>query len=425
MRITIIAVGSRGDVQPHIALGVGLQAAGHDVRIATHTLFEMLIRRLGLDFHPLAGDPRAVVENALGQAWLGSGNNSLLFFQRFSRIAEPLVHQVMLDCWNACKETELIVFSPLAICAAASIAEKLDVPFCIGAGQPMTPTGAFPSPFFPAAPAWLSFGANAYNRLTHTLSARIFWQLIAAPVNKARADLLNLPPLSSRWLYEQMRGQRFSILYYFSPSVLPQPFDWGKDNHVTGYWYLDDQSNWQPPAALLDFLAAGPPPVYVGFGSMQTRNPHEMTAKVLLALAKAKQRAILVSGWGGISQAALPDEVFKIDAVPHDWLFPQMAVVVHHGGAGTMAASLRAGIPSVMIPFFGDQPFWGRRYHTLGIIPKPIPQKQLTVERLAAAIKIATSDEAIRSRVAALSARIRAEDGVARAVEILQRKAGP
>jgi sterol 3beta-glucosyltransferase len=203
---------------------------------------------------------------------------------------------------------------------------------------------------------------------------------------------------------------------------LPQPLDWSKNNHVTGYWYLDDQSNWQPPAALLDFLASGPPPVYVGFGSMQTRNPEEMTAKVLQALAKAKQRGILVSGWGGISQTALPDEVFKIDAVPHDWLFPQLAAVVHHGGAGTMAASLRAGIPSVMIPFFGDQPFWGRRYHTLGIIPKPIPQKQLTVERLAAAIKNVTSDEAIRPRVAALSARICAEDGVARAVEILQRK---
>jgi sterol 3beta-glucosyltransferase len=420
MRIAVIAVGSRGDVQPHIALAVGLQAAGHDVRVVTHTLFEKLIRQLGLDFFPLAGNPRDIVENEMGQAWLGSGGNSLLFFQRFSRLAEPLIQQVMLDCWNACQDLELMVFSPLALCAASSVAEKLGVPYWIGAGQPLTPTVAFPSPFFPAAPTWLSFGRKRYNWLTHTLSARLFWQLIGPLVNKARGDILNLPEFPGQWLYEQMSKKGFPILYYFSPSVLPLPADWSKKNQVTGYWFLEDKTDWQPPTALVDFLAAGPAPVYVGFGSMNTRNPEEMTEIVVRALVSAKQRGILVSGWGGTGNADLPDEVFKIDAVPHSWLFPQMAAVVHHGGAGTMAASLWAGVPSVMVPFFGDQPFWGRRYHALGIIPEPVPQKRLTVERLADAIKIATSDTGLHSRVGALSERIRAEDGVGRAVDILQ-----
>jgi sterol 3beta-glucosyltransferase len=256
MRIAIIAVGSRGDVQPHIALGVGLQAAGHDVRLVTHTVFEALIHRLGLDFFPLAGNPRDIVEDEMGRAWIKSGGNSFLFFQRFSRIAEPLIQQATLDCWNACQGTELIVFSPLAICAVTSVAEKLDVPFWIGAGQPLTPTGAFPSPFFPALPAWFSFGRRKYNWLTHTMSARLFWQLIKTPVNKARKDILNLPPLPSQWLYENMKGQGFPMLYYFSPSVLPRPADWSNENHVTGYWFLDDKMDWQPPAALVDFLAS-------------------------------------------------------------------------------------------------------------------------------------------------------------------------
>ncbi len=422
MRINIIAIGSRGDVQPHVALGVRLQASGHDVCMVTHAMFEPLVRLLGLAFFPLAGNPRDVVEGELGQDWLGSGSNFLSFFQRFSRIAEPLIQQAMLDCWHACQNAEVIISSPLGIGTASSVAEKLGVPFWLGAGQPMTPTAAFASPFFPAAPAWFSAGSRGYNRLTHHLSARIFWQLLGPPVNRARQEVLGLPPLSRSWLYEQVRQHFLPILYYYSPSVLPQPLDWRNDrNYVTGYWFLDDSTQWQPPSDLLDFLASGPAPVYVGFGSMNARNPAEVTETVLKALARSKQRGILLTGWGGISNADLPDEVFQIDAVPHDWLFPQMAAVVHHGGAGTMAASLRAGAPSVIIPFFGDQPFWGRRFFTLGVIPKPIPQQRLSVERLATAIQTAIGDKGVRSRVAALSKKIRAEDGTARAVDILHR----
>lgn len=418
MRISIIAFGSRGDVQPHIALGVGLQAAGHSVCLVTHELFEPLIRRLGLDFSPVQVDPRSVVSDEMGQNWLGSGNNSLLFFQRFSRIAEPLVQQAMIDCWNACQETRAMIVSPLAICVTSSIAEKLRIPFWIGAGQPLTPTGAFAIPFFPDAPTWLP-GRNTYHRLTYTLSARLFWQLLCSPINRARREVLNLPPLSPQWLCEELKQNHLPILYYYSPSVLPQPPDWGDRYSVTGYWFLDDYADWQPPEALVDFLASGPPPVYVGFGSMNTHRAEAMTDMVLQALARTKRRGILLTGWGGISNTNLPDEVFKIDFAPHDWLFPQMAAVVQHGGAGTMAASLRAGVPSVVIPFFGDQPFWGRRFFALGITPKPIPQKRLTAERLANAIQIATSDAALRGRVKAMSERIRAEHSVERAVEIL------
>ena len=141
---------------------------------------------------------------------------------------------------------------------------------------------------------------------------------------------------------------------------------------------------------------------------------------VLHALARVKQRGILQTGWGGLSNADLPDDVFAVDSIPHDWLFPQMAAVVHHGGSGTTAAGLRAGMPTVIIPFFADQPFWGARVFELGAGPAPIPKKRLTLERLADAIRAATSDEVIRGRASALGERIRAEDGVRQAVEVLQ-----
>lgn len=419
MKISIITFGSRGDVQPHIALGAGLQAAGHQVRLVTHELFEPLVRRLGMDFFPVQVNPRAIVEDEQGKQWLGSGNNFLQFFRRFSRIAAPLIRQAMLDCWQACQGSNAIICSPLALCVTSSIAEKLDIPCWIGAGQPLTPTGAFAIPFFPPAPTWLPARAS-YHRLSYTLSARLFWQLLRAPINQARQELLNLPPLPATWLYEQIREQRLPVLYYYSPSILPSPPDWGNRYCVTGYWFLHDDGDWQPSQALLDFLASGAPPVYVGFGSMNTQQAEKITEIVLEALARTKQRAVLSAGWGNIGgNSNLPDNVFKVEFVPHDWLFPQMAAVVQHGGAGTMAACLRAGVPPVVIPFFGDQPFWARRFHALGLTPQPIPQKRLTTERLTRAISTATSDEALQERVKAISERIRAEDGVARAVEIL------
>jgi UDP:flavonoid glycosyltransferase YjiC (YdhE family) len=214
------------------------------------------------------------------------------------------------------------------------------------------------------------------------------------------------------------------VLYGYSPHVIPPPPDWGADTHVTGYWFLDPPSGWTPPPALHEFLAAGPPPVYVGFGSMSSRNPQATAKLVLDALGAAGQRAVLLAGWSGLRPADLPDSVLMVDSVPFAWLFPRMAAVVHHGGAGTTAAGLRAGVPSIVVPFFGDQPYWGRRVAELGVGPAPIPRKRLTVEVLAGAIDRAVTDPVLRRRAAELGVRIRVEDGVARAVGVVSTLAG-
>jgi UDP:flavonoid glycosyltransferase YjiC (YdhE family) len=202
--------------------------------------------------------------------------------------------------------------------------------------------------------------------------------------------------------------------------VIPKPADWDGQMHVTGYWFLDPVDDWNPPADLLEFLQAGSPPVFIGFGSMSTRNPEETTHLILQALACTQQRAIMLSGWGGLHKANLPDTVYMLDSIPFSWLFPRVAVVVHHGGAGTTSAGLRAGVPSIIVPFFADQPYWGQRVADLRVGPAPIPRKKLTAERLAQAIQTAVTDQAMRQRAADLGVKIRAEDGIARAVEIVQ-----
>ncbi len=206
----------------------------------------------------------------------------------------------------------------------------------------------------------------------------------------------------------------------YSPLVLPPPADWPEWVHVTGYWFLDAPHSWQPPAALLDFLEAGPPPVYIGFGSMTNRQAEEAIGIALKALERAKQRGIIATGWGALSNATLPGSIFKIEDVPHDWLFPRVAAVVHHAGCGTTGAGLRAGVPTVPVPFIADQPFWAERVHRLGVATRPIPRKRLTAENLAAAITTAVTDPSLRACAADLGARIRAEDGVGNAVQVVQ-----
>jgi sterol 3beta-glucosyltransferase len=421
MRVALVTLGSLGDVYPFVALGLGLKAAGHDVLVVTHTLFEQIVRERGLHFAPVDIDPRTLLENEEGRSWLDTGGNALLFFRQFSRIAELLIRQALADCWRACQGSEAIVFSTIGFCIIYPIAEKLGVPSFMAAPYPVTPSRAFASPYFPVEPGWLPFGRGYYNRQTHLLAIHAFWQLVRPAVNRVLREVLDMPPFSQGWLLSQVQQGRIIVLYAYSPSIVPPPPDWGDWNHVTGYWFLDHERDWEIPTDLMDFLASGPAPVYIGFGSMNSRNPQEMTEIVLKALARSRQRGILLTGWGGLNRADLPENVFKIEAVPHDWLFPQVAAVVHHGGSGTTGAGLRAGIPTVIIPFFGDQPFWGHRVYKLGVGPRPIPRKRLSVERLADAISTAAGDASMRARAAALGEYIRAEDGVARAVEILER----
>jgi sterol 3beta-glucosyltransferase len=282
------------------------------------------------------------------------------------------------------------------------------------------PTGAFPSFVFPELPRRLPLGEPAraaYNRLTYRLLPRLTRGMYGSVVARWRRETLGLRDArSGAGDLARADGRPVPVLLAFSPHVVPRPSDWPASVAVTGYWFLDSEPGWAPPPALSAFLAAGPPPVFVGFGSMAGRDPARAARTVLDAVARSGERAVVVTGWGGLRVDDPPAGVYVAETVPYDWLLPRVAAVVHHGGAGTLAAGLRAGKPSVVCPFVADQPFWGARVAALGVGPAPIPQRRLTAEGLAAAIRVAVTDPAMRARAERLGAAIRSEDGVAAAV---------
>jgi len=418
MRLTIVTAGSRGDVQPYVALALGFARAGHAVRVATHENFRAFVTGHGLEFAPIRGDPQAILRGAAADAWLASGRNRnmLRFVREMRRVGFPLVEAMLADFWRACQGSDAIIFSVVGL-ASWQVAERLGVPRAGAFLQPLTRTREFPAIGLPAA---LRLG-GAFNWATHLVAEQLMWQPVRSRVNSWRGETLGLSALPLAGPHRAMQRQRTPVLYGFSPSVVPRPADWPPWVHVPGYWFLDRPPGWSPPAALERFLAAGPPPVYVGFGSMTPRNAARLTTIALDALERAGRRGVLLKGWGALGEGELPPWALAVEDVPHEWLFPRMAAVVHHGGAGTTGAGLRAGVPSIVVPLGFDQPFWGARVAALGVGPAPVSRRALTAERLAAAITAAVTGEEMRERAARLGEQVRAEDGVGTAVELFER----
>ncbi len=423
MNIAIISVGSQGDVQPYLALGTALKNANHSVRLITHENFEDAARANGLDFWSVQGNVQEVAQSPEMLELLEKGN-FIKINQHTAKLAQTLAVDWARDALRAVQGVDLLIAGIGGLFLARALSEKLHVPLLESYVVPFTPTRDFPHPLVPANAPKLGGLAN---RLSYRLVQQVMWQSSRAGDRLARQRVLDLPPAPFWGPRPQKRTPRAPVLYGVSPNVIPKPTDWNADIHMTGYWFLEPQSEWQPPGDLQAFLQAGPPPLYIGFGSMGNRNPEETADLVLSALERTGQRAVLLKGWGGLMSKTLPDNVYLSDAVPHTWLFPRMAAVIHHGGAGTTAAGLRAGVPNVVIPFFGDQPFWGRQVEALGVGPAPIPRKDLTVEKLAQAIQRVTADEAMQRKAAQLGAAIREERGLENAVYVVEaygRRAG-
>lgn len=413
MKITIFAVGSRGDVQPYVALGLGLKKAGHVVSVAAYSFFKEFVESYGLLFYPLSGNPQAHLLR------IAHANRNPISF--YKQIFSFLSKSFLIDCLKACDNAEAILFSPLGF-LADGLRDTSQFPCFPAFYLPLTPTRHFPNYWFPPLSSRFPF-RPWYNSLSYQVDEQIMWHYFRQAFNALRKEiptLFRLPLFKTK--LQRASSLNRPTLYGFSPSVIPKPPDWKAMMHVTGFWHLESPPQWTPPQNLVKFIAAGPAPLYIGFGSTIGKNAKQLTEIVLRALAKTGQRAIISKGWGGLEDIQGSDSIFTVDSIPHHWLFPQTSMVIHHGGAGTTAAGLLAGIPSVVLPRFADQFFWGERVLELGVGPKPIPLKKLSTTLLSQTIQEVFQNRKMQETAQKLGDKLRKEDGVAQGVNAFQRE---
>lgn len=410
-RLTILALGSQGDVQPYAALGRGLRDAGYQVRLVTFASFAALAEKQGLDFHPVPGDAQALVNMMMAGDSFGS-RNPLRLMQAIRRSYAQLVNDY-IHAFSAdeLRDSDAVLNQLPGGIFGRDLAEKLRVPHINLSVIPLTPTRAFPNPLLTTQ------SVGVLNPLTYNFAAQMLWALFRGSINRFRRQL----GLSSTSLFFPKTVE--TTINGFSSQVVPPPADWGEHIHTTGYWLLDE-SGWQPPADLETFLNAGEPPVFIGFGSMVTGDAAALTQTVIEGVHKSGHRAVLSSGWAGLGAAELPATIFHLGYTPYSWLFPRCAGVIHHGGSGTTGLGLRAGVPGMIVPFGADQPYWGKRLVELGVGINPIPIKRLTADNLAAAIQQLTSHAGLKQRAADLGQRLQTEDGIGTAITHLRRLVG-
>lgn len=402
MRVTCLTIGSRGDVQPYIALCKGLLAEGHKPRIATHREFEPWVRQHGIDFAPVEGDPAELMRICIEH-----GMFTYSFLKEASSKFRGWIDELLASAWKACQDTDLLIESPSAM-AGIHIAEALAIPYFRAFTMPWTRTRAYPHAF--AVPEHKMGGA--YNYVTYVMFDNVFWTAIAGQVNRWRKKELGLRSTN----LDQLHPNKVPFLYNFSPSVVVPPLDYSDWIRVTGYWSLDEGSDFKPPNELTDFIskarADGKKIVYIGFGSIVVSDPAALTRTIVESVLKADVRCILSKGWSdrladksaAVPEVPLPPEILQIKSAPHDWLFSRIDAAAHHGGAGTTGASLRAGLPTIIKPFFGDQFFFGSRVEDLGV---GICMKKLNVSVFSRALWEATHSERMMVKAAVLGEQIR------------------
>lgn len=407
MKITCLTIGSRGDVQPYISLCKRLKEEGHQVKIVSHDEFGGWVRKHGIEFASVAGNPAELMALCVE-----TGMFTPAFLAKAHVMFRGWLSELLETAWEACQGSDLLIESPSTM-AGVHIAEALEIPYFRAFTMPWTRTRAYPHAF---AVREKKMGGT-YNFLTYVLFEEVFWKATSSQINAWRKKTLKLPSTSLR----KLQVNKIPFMYNFSPTVVAPPLDFSDWIRVTGYWFLDESQGYKPDKALASFIARarkdGKKLVYIGFGSIVVEDPKAMTKSVVEAVVKADVRCILSKGWSDrLSdkddkddktpkiEVPLPPNIHTIDAAPHDWLFKQMDAVAHHGGAGTTGASLRAGIPTIIKPFFGDQYFFASRVEDLGVGEHI---KKLNASILARALWTATHDDRMITKARMLGEKIR------------------
>lgn len=441
LNVVIQVVGSRGDVQPFVALGKVLKDTyGHRVRLATHPTFQDFVTENGLEFFSIGGDPAELMAFMVKNPGLMPGFDTLRsgdVGKRRKGIAE-----ILKGTWRSCIESgnglgvdpvqqsveewmgiedqlpenlrrpfvaDAIIANPPAF-GHLHCAEKLGIPLHMMFTMPWSPTQQFPHPLANIQAS--NADATITNYISYIMVDALTWQGLGDVINRFRKDTLRLDPISTIWGPAVLARLKIPFTYCWSPALIPKPRDWSQHISVAGFYFLNLASNYTPEPALAAFLDAGEPPVYIGFGSIVVDDPNAMTKMIFDAVKITGKRALVSKGWGGLGadEMGVPEGVFMLGNCPHDWLFQKVSAVVHHGGAGTTAAGIAAGRPTVVVPFFGDQAFWGAMVSRAGAGPDPVPYKDLTAEKLAENITEALKPESLE-KAQELCDKIKQEDG--------------
>ena len=414
MRIVITTAGSRGDVAPYTGLAKRLNDAGHTAVIATHEPFRGMVEALGIEFAGLAADPRELLGTEEGRRWqAASGIASAV---RMVGLMKPYAREMAEKTLVATEGADLILSSTLTA-ANYHVGQARKIPTMGVFLQPLEPTAEFSSV--------LTGGVRSYGSWGNRASGAISEALLGAPfmgeINRVRNEL-GLPSISYRALQRDLATSQWPVQYGFSRHVVPRPADWRPGLDVVGFWWSEPDSTWTPSPELEAFLAAGDPPVLLGFGSMAagTGDAERLADIAVTALRSVGVRGILQAGWSGLA-AAEDDDILSIGEAPHEWLLPRVAAMVHHGGAGTTAAAIHHGVPAVPVPVLADQPFWSDRVHRQGAATEPIPFRHLTAERLAFALRQVLYVPSYRANAQVLARKVAEEDGAGAVLAAIER----
>ena len=413
MRITLFAAGSQGDVLFCLRLLPRLSAKGFEVLFAAPENFRSLAALYSVPFFPLRGDVQQIMASETGKEFMATGSrnpvkNIALMRKMVSRIGQQMSDDLLLACAHSDALITLAIFASLG----ATVAELKRIPLLLIEPTPMLPTGDFPAPGWPVQ---ANLG-RLFNRLSGIAMLAFIFAWYKPSLNRFRRQN-GLRSIASRDFIRTLRTT--PLLGAYSEAVISRPTDWPDSAQITGYWFEPDDASWQPSLELVAFLEQGEPPVYIGFGSMTAKDPEALSRLVLDAVLRTGRRAVIATGWGAITPQINTEQVFVLDQAPHSWLFPRMCAIVHHGGAGTTAEALRAGKPSVIVPFIVDQQFWGKRVEAIGAGTAPIPVRKLSAARLADAIEKACGEE-LQKNAAEIGRIIRAEHGLDHAVDYIR-----
>ncbi len=413
MQISILTYGSRGDVQPFLALALGLKNAGHQIVLAAPHRFSDFIESYGIPCEPLAGDPDEL-SLLLNQA----GNNPFRMVQSMRKHVVGIAPDVVRGVRRAMVGTDMIIHGFAFTTGAHSYANELGIP----------DVSIQMFPVFAPTHQFSAIGVNGsksgwFNYFTHWLSTKVFWHVGNAGYFQLRKKAPQDFPSKLFWPFKPSNTRtQTPLIFAISPQVLPMPEEWKLPYiHQPGYFFLEEQ-DFTPPPELVKFLSIGKPPLCITFGSMVNPKLRRVIRSILDAANQLGERVIILTGWGGWKPDIQNEEIFFIEAVPHSWLFPQCKLVIHHGGAGTTAAGIKAGVPAIIIPHTADQPFWGSRIADIGVGPKPIPVRKVTTERIILTLEQSNS-ETIRNKAAKIGLQIQAENGIENTIKLIEKHA--